>query len=208
MYLKVYSIIFFSLFKTQEIIRTLDFTPEKENFSNNLNHGVIWNDWCISKVPSGCHIKINKKATVQPGGLRNWNNPGESDDGILSQDGNCGNNKKWSYFGCFESGALRICWKIGCVIKGREEPRMKPKFSVTAKKRSATDWSGEDYESLGGEIRSSGLKHPSGDIKSAMRCMSLKARGEVPAGNVNLSVIRIWMAFKNTSMVCVTKECM
>lgn len=53
----------------------------------------------------------------------------------MSQDGNCGNNEKWSYFGCFESGALRICWKIGCRIKGKKEPRMRPKFSVTEKKR-------------------------------------------------------------------------
>lgn len=61
---------------------------------------------------------------------------------------------------------------------------------------------------FGGEIRSSVLKYPSGDIKQTTRCVILKVREEIQARNVNLRVVRISVAFKNMSMIYVTKECL
>lgn len=58
---------------------------------------------------------------------------------------------------------------------------------------------------FGGEMRSSLLKHPSGNIKLTTRCVNLKFKEEVQIGNVNLGVIRIFLVFKNTSMDFVTK---
>lgn len=119
----------------------------------------------------------------------------------------------WSYFGYLlkvklseYSSRLDVGEK-----KEREEPRMRPKFSVTAVKRIRLQLTamGKTMRGakFGGEIKSSFLKHPSREIKLTTRCVNVEFQEEVQTGNVNLGVIRILIVFKNTSMDYVTREC-
>lgn len=116
--------------------------------------------------------------------------------------------ESWSYFGYIlkvEQSEFASRLYVG----EKKEPRMRPKFSVTAMKRIELKLTemGKTMRVVrfGGEIRSSLLKHPNGNIKLITRCVNLKFRKEVQAGNVNLGVIRIFLVFKNTSRDFVTK---